>query len=135
MATSGDDTTAEAGENRIAGGAGEPRADGGGAGEAGKTGGAGEAGGAGERDPDEAQPAERGPAERRRLLSRLAAPAGLCAACVHLRLLASPRSVFVRCGLAATDPTFPRYPALPVTRCDGYRPLPELPPRRAGDCG
>ena len=59
--------------------------------------------------------------ERRRLLARLATSPGLCAACVHLRLLASPRSVFVRCGLAATDPAFPRYPALPVTRCAGYR--------------
>jgi hypothetical protein len=64
-------------------------------------------------------------AERRRLLARLATPPGLCASCVHLRLLASPRSVFVRCGLAATDPAFPRYPALPVLRCAGYRPLPE----------
>jgi hypothetical protein len=64
------------------------------------------------------------PSERRRLLARLAVPPGLCAACIHLQLLASPRSVFVRCGLAATDPAFPRYPALPVTRCAGYRPLP-----------
>jgi hypothetical protein len=61
------------------------------------------------------------PAARRRLLDRLAAPPGLCATCVHLRLIASPRSVFVRCGLAATDPAFPRYPALPVVRCAGYR--------------
>lgn len=58
--------------------------------------------------------------ERRRLLARLATPPGLCAACAHLRLLASPRSVFVRCGLAATDPAFPRYPALPVARCAGF---------------
>ncbi|MBV8201910.1 MAG: hypothetical protein JOZ15_14925 [Acidobacteria bacterium] len=64
-------------------------------------------------------------AERRRLLARLAAPPGLCAACVHLRLVASPRSVFVRCGLAATDPAFPRYPPLPVVRCAGYQPLPQ----------
>ena len=61
-------------------------------------------------------------AERRRLLARLATPAGLCAECVHLRLAASARSVFVRCGLAASDPEFPRYPALPVVRCSGYRP-------------
>jgi hypothetical protein len=66
------------------------------------------------------------PSERRRLLARLAVPPGLCAACVHLQLLASPRSVFVRCGLAATDPAFPRYPALPVSRCAGYRRLPGL---------
>jgi hypothetical protein len=61
-------------------------------------------------------------AERRRLLARLAVQPGLCAACVHLQLPASPRSVFVRCGLAESDPAFPRYPALPVLRCAGYRP-------------
>jgi hypothetical protein len=58
----------------------------------------------------------------RRLLARLAVQPGLCAGCVHLRLLASPRSVFVRCGLADSDPAFPRYPALPVLRCGGFRP-------------
>jgi hypothetical protein len=62
-------------------------------------------------------------AERRRLLARLAVQPGLCAGCVHLRLLASPRSVFVRCGLADSDPAFARYPALPVLRCAGFRPL------------
>jgi hypothetical protein len=60
--------------------------------------------------------------ERRRLLARLGASPGLCAECVHLNLIASPRSVFVRCGLAATDSAFPRYPALPVVSCPGYRP-------------
>jgi hypothetical protein len=56
------------------------------------------------------------------LLARLATHPGLCAACEHLNLLASPRSVFVRCAKAAADPTFPRYPPLPVTSCRGYRP-------------
>ncbi len=60
--------------------------------------------------------------EDRRLLERLPTPAGLCATCEYLRLLASPRSVFVRCGLAETDPAFPRYPALPVRACTGYEP-------------
>ena len=59
--------------------------------------------------------------EDRRLLDRLTAPPGLCATCEHLRLAASPRSVFVRCGLADTDPRFPKYPPLPVVRCAGYR--------------
>jgi hypothetical protein len=58
--------------------------------------------------------------EDRRLLERLAVPPGLCATCEHLRLLASRRSVFVRCGLAAVDPRFPRYPPLPVRACSGY---------------
>jgi len=61
--------------------------------------------------------------EERRLLEKLAVPPGLCATCEHLRLLASRRSVFVRCGLAAVDPRFPKYPALPVRACPGYKSL------------
>lgn len=73
---------------------------------------------------DGAQP--RGPTrEERERLARLAVPAGLCATCRNLRVLASPRSVFVRCGLAEDDPAFPRYPGLPVVRCRGYRAIPE----------
>lgn len=59
----------------------------------------------------------------RGLLSRLSASPGLCATCEHLRLLASRRSVFVRCGLAETDPRFLRYPPLPVVACPGWRPV------------
>lgn len=55
-------------------------------------------------------------------LGELRVPAGLCAGCAHLDLLRSPRSVFVRCGLAATDARFPRYPRLPVADCAGFRP-------------
>ena len=32
-------------------------------------------------------------------------------------------SVFYLCGLAATDPRFPRYPRLPVRECAGYEPV------------
>ncbi len=88
--------------------------------------GGGNGGGADTAGPQAVSTADGGAteaSERRRLLARLATPPGLCAACTHLRLLASPRSVFVRCGLAATDPAFPRYPALPVSRCAGYRPV------------
>ncbi|HEX2224150.1 MAG TPA: hypothetical protein VHN15_08080 [Thermoanaerobaculia bacterium] len=53
-------------------------------------------------------------------LERLRVPAGLCEACEYLRLLASPRSVFVFCGRSEVDPRFPRYPPLPVVRCVGY---------------
>ena len=56
----------------------------------------------------------------RRLLERLSASPGLCATCEHLRIAASPRSVFVRCGLSETDPRFPLYPPLPVVACLGY---------------
>jgi hypothetical protein len=41
---------------------------------------------------------------------------------VHLRLLRSPRSTFVRCGKADVDPAFPRYPRLPVVACAGFAP-------------
>ena len=60
--------------------------------------------------------------EERRLLAKLSTSPGLCATCVHLRVLASSRSVFVGCGLAATDPRFPKYPPLPVLACAGYHP-------------
>lgn len=60
--------------------------------------------------------------ERAALLGRLGASPGLCARCLHLRLLASPRSVFVRCGKAEADPRFSRYPGLPVRECPGFEP-------------
>lgn len=63
---------------------------------------------------------------QRRLLESLPVHPGLCAGCVHLRLLASKRSVFVRCGLADADPDFVRYPPIPVRVCRGFRPAPEL---------
>lgn len=47
--------------------------------------------------------------------------AGLCAHCLHSRLIESARgSVFVLCQLSATDPRFPKYPRLPVLSCKGY---------------
>lgn len=54
---------------------------------------------------------------------RLATPAGLCERCLHVRLLASQRSVFLRCARADGDERYPRYPALPVTRCLGFENL------------
>jgi hypothetical protein len=47
--------------------------------------------------------------------------AGLCATCRHSRVVTSGRgSVFRLCERSRTDPRFPRYPRLPVVRCDGY---------------
>ena len=47
--------------------------------------------------------------------------AGLCAHCLHSRLIESARgSVFMLCQLSATDPRFPKYPRLPVLSCEGY---------------
>ncbi len=47
---------------------------------------------------------------------------GLCRDCQHSQVVTSGRgSVFYLCRLSATDPRFPRYPRLPVLRCEGYR--------------
>lgn len=53
-------------------------------------------------------------------VARLGAPAGLCATCRHAAILASRSSAFLRCGMAEIDPSFPRYPRLPVVACRGY---------------
>jgi hypothetical protein len=46
---------------------------------------------------------------------------GLCASCVHGRVLTGARSSFLRCGLADVDKRFPRYPSLPVLECTGFK--------------
>jgi hypothetical protein len=51
------------------------------------------------------------------------AEAGLCASCVHVHMVRNDRgSRFYRCGLAATDPRFEKYPRLPVVSCTGFEP-------------
>jgi len=46
---------------------------------------------------------------------------GLCAACAHARRVTNDRgSVFVRCAYAAVDPSFAKYPRLPVLACSAY---------------
>jgi len=48
-------------------------------------------------------------------------PAGLCDSCAHQRIVKNTRgSVFSLCERSRTDPSFPRYPRLPVTSCSGY---------------
>jgi hypothetical protein len=47
----------------------------------------------------------------------------LCETCASLREVLTPRgSRFLLCQLSTTNPAFPKYPAQPVTRCNGYRP-------------
>lgn len=48
------------------------------------------------------------------------AGAGLCARCVHLEVLRSRTSTFVRCALSDRDERFARYPPLPVRSCGGF---------------
>jgi len=46
---------------------------------------------------------------------------GLCGICRHSRRIQTTRgSIFWLCERSASDPRFPRYPALPVIRCDGF---------------
>lgn len=52
-------------------------------------------------------------------------PAGLCAACRHAEIVASPRSRFLRCRRADAEPRYAKYPTLPVSRCDGFERLAE----------
>jgi predicted CoA-binding protein len=71
--------------------------------------------------------------EHRRLIGRAFPPAraeatepidrvGLCFHCRHARTVPTPRSTFWLCGRSANDPSFPKYPALPVLACRGYEP-------------
>ena len=47
---------------------------------------------------------------------------GLCRDCKHSRRIESDRgSVFFRCELSLQDPSFPKYPRLPVRICSGYQ--------------
>jgi hypothetical protein len=50
---------------------------------------------------------------------------GLCATCLHMRIVRSDRgSVFRQCLLSLEDSRFPKYPRLPVLECSGWRPRP-----------
>jgi hypothetical protein len=46
---------------------------------------------------------------------------GLCARCGFAKWIQSARgSTFILCERSLTDPDFPKYPMLPVLRCEGY---------------
>jgi len=55
----------------------------------------------------------------------LPASPGLCQACRHSRRVQGARSTFWMCERALEDPTFARYPRLPVLECRGYEPEPQ----------
>ncbi len=47
--------------------------------------------------------------------------AGLCDTCVHQRIVRNRRgSRFSLCERSRDDPSYPRYPRLPVVDCRGY---------------
>lgn len=45
---------------------------------------------------------------------------GLCARCRHSRIVRSRTSLFWMCELSKTDPSFEKYPRLPVLACVGF---------------
>ena len=48
---------------------------------------------------------------------------GLCGVCTHHRWTGNRRgSSFLMCGKSAEDPSFPKYPPLPVRACRGFAP-------------
>ena len=52
---------------------------------------------------------------------RQAGRAGLCDGCRHARWIQNDRGGrFLRCGWSDIDPTFPKFPALPVRRCTAF---------------
>jgi hypothetical protein len=47
---------------------------------------------------------------------------GLCASCQRARRVTSDRgSVFVLCTYSTVDPSFPKYPRLPMLACNAYQ--------------
>ncbi|NUM56666.1 MAG: hypothetical protein HUU46_23815 [Candidatus Hydrogenedentes bacterium] len=59
---------------------------------------------------------------------------GLCATCVHGRIVPHPRGgdAYWRCGKHDEDKAFAKYPRLPVNSCAGYRPDDGLPDASSG---
>jgi hypothetical protein len=55
-------------------------------------------------------------------MSSQAVSPGLCGTCAHARTVVSGKgSTFYMCRLAAVDPTFRKYPPLPVLSCRGHQ--------------
>jgi hypothetical protein len=53
---------------------------------------------------------------------------GLCDRCRRQRLVPNTRgSVFSLCERSRDDPSYPRYPPVPVRSCPGFDPEPDLP--------
>lgn len=51
----------------------------------------------------------------------LSDPIGLCAACRHVKVIENRRgSRFHLCMLSEVDARYPKYPRLPVLKCEGY---------------
>lgn len=55
---------------------------------------------------------------------------GLCRDCRHVREVPAERATYWLCGRSATDPSFPKYPRLPVGQCRGFEWAEEQNPSR-----
>jgi hypothetical protein len=64
----------------------------------------------------------------------LAVPAaGLCDSCAHQRVIRNTRgSSFSLCERSRSDPSYPKYPRLPVLRCAGFQARPGFSPSGRG---
>ena len=61
---------------------------------------------------------------------------GLCTTCIHAKQMTNDRgSVFLLCLLSKSDPRFPKYPRLPVLRCEGYNAKPPASTALGGSTG
>jgi len=47
---------------------------------------------------------------------------GLCENCRHVRMVPGRQSTFILCTRALADPSFAKYPVLPVVTCPGFAP-------------
>jgi hypothetical protein len=57
---------------------------------------------------------------------RLKSSAGLGGQCRHAIIRPTRRgTVYLRCGRAAWDSRFPKYPQLPMLSCEGHQPQPD----------
>lgn len=55
-------------------------------------------------------------------------PSGLCGTCLFCRKVGNRSgSIFLLCERSREEPRYPRYPALPVFRCEGYERGPDDP--------
>jgi hypothetical protein len=47
-------------------------------------------------------------------------PVGLCRDCRHSRQVPAPQATYWMCRRSASDPSFPKYPRLPLGSCRGF---------------
>ena len=56
---------------------------------------------------------------------------GLCASCVHARRVTASRALYWMCRRSLDDPSYDKYPRLPVVACPGFEERKDDTPRRS----